>query len=825
MKNTRFLFVILAVLLCATAVTGMLSCRPNEHTHTPTTEVKYDDNQHWNTCSGCDEMINKEDHSAEKQEWNEDEHWYLCEKCGAEFDKAAHTKGKIKSNNAEHWYECADCGATFGKEAHKKSERKSDATHHWYECTECDAIIEKSEHSPKPSIYSDATQHWQVCDKCDAAYNKADHVKGELQNDGKNHFYPCTECGEKLENSEHTLSEIKTDATHHWRECTECGALGEKTAHVWDGGKVTTAAGIGVKEEKIVSCTGCAETKTEYGESITEAWEVDAATGNFLVKTEYNENGDVLFRRYYNVLNTYYSMYSFGSMTEIMYEEYTYEGGKLAYSTMYGYENEMNLSQDVFPMTELYKTIYEYNDGKIVRADVLVNGTKTRSYDLYEYDSNGNLIRIDSYEFSELYISTEYKNGVITKITVEGEECTPKFDEKYNMKYIDHPTATYTIYYKDGMPFELEMDVLGTKVTVVYTYQNGELKQSELFVNKEKRFVATYSRSSILNELAMMGYMVINEEETLICVDSRTYNEGGKVAEHYLLIYNSNNLDEFVENTVTYAYNEKGICENLTAVMTQNGSIEPVSTEEYIYNEDGKMTVVLLVYNGESMTCATEYYENGNIRRETIDYAGVLIVAEYDERGIMTSYVDENGARYEYITYDIIFDTNYRFGRYYADDSVYSYATRIEDEEGTYTCVYDDDYLAMIETYVSADGLYEEEHEYYAGGVIKLSEYKEYEMVEGKKTFSAHTRYNYDRNGEVCDSIDYDEDRKVIGKTVYESGGVISQMEYEYRENGTTYMAREIVYNDDGSWTVTEYNEQGECVSVTKYDADGNEII
>lgn len=73
------------------------------------------------------------------------------------------------------------------------------------------------------------------------------------------------------------------DADNHWKNCSRCGVAGEKTAHVWDGGTVTTQPGATTKGERTYHCSGCDATKTE---------EIDA-TGLQYAETYTSINDDV----------------------------------------------------------------------------------------------------------------------------------------------------------------------------------------------------------------------------------------------------------------------------------------------------------------------------------------------------------------------------------------------------------------------------------------------------------------------------------------------------------------------------------------------------
>ena len=56
------------------------------------------------------------------------------------------------------------------------------------------------------------------------------------------------------------------------------------------------------------------------------------------------------------------------------------------------------------------------------------------------------------------------------------------------------------------------------------------------------------------------------------------------------------------------------------------------------------------------------------------------------------------------------------------------------------------------------------------------------------------------------------------------NGALVLHTEYAYAKDGWTYIVRETMYNEDGSYTVVLFNEDEELVSETNHDAQGNVI-
>ena len=96
-----------------------------EHQHTASTEWKYDDTNHWHTCSVCNEKVGEAAHKFDANgvcecgyekpaphehtlgDWEHDEtnHWKTCSVCNEKVDKAVHNFGE--DGKAE---KCVDCG-------------------------------------------------------------------------------------------------------------------------------------------------------------------------------------------------------------------------------------------------------------------------------------------------------------------------------------------------------------------------------------------------------------------------------------------------------------------------------------------------------------------------------------------------------------------------------------------------------------------------------------------------------------------------------------------------------------------------------------------
>ena len=64
------------------------------HIHSPSSDYAFDDIQHWQNCTGCNELLNVQKHSIlDIMVGNEHEHWNSCANCDVVLNKGDHTGG------------------------------------------------------------------------------------------------------------------------------------------------------------------------------------------------------------------------------------------------------------------------------------------------------------------------------------------------------------------------------------------------------------------------------------------------------------------------------------------------------------------------------------------------------------------------------------------------------------------------------------------------------------------------------------------------------------------------------------------------------------
>jgi len=229
MKKSQFNY----VALCVSALLLVASCE-QPHEHSWSQEYSHDTAEHWKTCSGCEEVSEKEAHSY--GDWKE---------------VVAATETAVGSKERS----CTVCGYKETAEipvlghTHVWSETySSDANHHWKTCSGCTELGSDGAHT-----YGDWTETVAATEQTKGSKERA-----------------CTVCGYKetaeipeLEHT-HVWSETySSDDTHHWKTCSGCTELDSKAEHTYDEGVETTPATYTEKGVKTFACTVCGKTYTD----------------------------------------------------------------------------------------------------------------------------------------------------------------------------------------------------------------------------------------------------------------------------------------------------------------------------------------------------------------------------------------------------------------------------------------------------------------------------------------------------------------------------------------------------------------------------------
>ncbi len=166
-------------------------------------DLKYDENQHWNECSVCGELLNFASHA---------------------YGEPVVTETPTCAKEGKSVATCA-CGKTH-----------------------VEILPKNDNHTPDSKLSFSNEGHWTMCLACGTALNKEAHVLGEPT---ETKAPTCAEKGESLAScacgfevkteipatGEHTPGEtLVSNAFKHWYECTVCSAKCSEEAHSFDGG-------------------------------------------------------------------------------------------------------------------------------------------------------------------------------------------------------------------------------------------------------------------------------------------------------------------------------------------------------------------------------------------------------------------------------------------------------------------------------------------------------------------------------------------------------------------------------------------------------------
>ncbi len=162
-------------------------------------KMEKDETYHWEKCSKCSEIRNKETHTmSAAQDAGNGNHVKTCTKCNYK-------------KTSEHEYgtdgKCKECGTEKTVEACTHDwQYKSDETYHWEKCSKCSEIRNKEKHTVTTwSDRGDGT-HSGTCDKCNKTIT-GNHNKGT---DNK-----CTNCKANLGNNDNSSSNNNSNSSNN----------------------------------------------------------------------------------------------------------------------------------------------------------------------------------------------------------------------------------------------------------------------------------------------------------------------------------------------------------------------------------------------------------------------------------------------------------------------------------------------------------------------------------------------------------------------------------------------------------------------------------
>ena len=294
-------------------VCGQSYSEPDPNNHTALSGWIFDETSHWKTCNDCGTIIEKTAHSggtatcteAKKCEvcgepygelnpsnhtalsgwkFDESDHWKTCSACNTDIEKATHSGGAATCNAKKKCEVCSEPYGGLGTSNHTAlSGWASDGTHHWKTCSACNTDIEKSAHTYGDWIIdkeATATEAGAKCRECSVCHYKetatippipCTHERStwEPADDGVHHVKKCADCGAEPAIEKHNFAYRDNSDNSHTMTCDICGEariephdFSHKTVPADDGkhrGQCVCGAFDAAKEHTFEngSCTAC----------------------------------------------------------------------------------------------------------------------------------------------------------------------------------------------------------------------------------------------------------------------------------------------------------------------------------------------------------------------------------------------------------------------------------------------------------------------------------------------------------------------------------------------------------------------------------------
>lgn len=324
-------------------------------------------------------------------------------------------------------------------------------------------------------------------------------------------------------------------------------------------------------------------------------------------------------------------------------------------------------------------------------------------------------------------------------------------------------------------------------------------------------------------------------------------------------------VQDYGDTVDVYTYNEQGDPLQTTS-YDADGAVLSDQSWEYEYDENGGKKTERS-YNNGVLAEVTEYAPGADGESRTVKYTGYnedgsYFVNEYDEMGNVT-------AMYSYDAANVLaYEGLYEYALTADGESYESKTTECSHEQGyTFVCTYNEYEDLVTRAKYGEDEQLEYEERYdrdyndegqplwervYRNGVLvsEILRYAESENEFGWMRYPEETVdyyedgsklvLRYGENGEVSSEIRYtpdgtaeyihnyvyatDENGNWDFIEIYEWDNLISRTEYDVSADGWSYKSKVTEWNKDGSYKVSEYDENEELVSETAFDAQGKEI-
>jgi len=467
-------------------------------------------------------------------------------------------------------------------------------------------------------------------------------------------------------------------------------------------------------------------------------WAIDETTGERLIKNEYDSDGRLLFKRYYTFAKTYNDEYTFAILEEVAYEEYHYEKSdtdnrdsryKKGQMTGYEFYSHDYEALDYMPMRLQYFGSCHYSEDGIYDISIETLYGSTRCEDIYYYNEDVVLEKIEKIEEGGLDYTITYENGRPSSF-IKGEEVSvPTYDSDGNMTSLSNGQNGISVEYKDEMPSKITLKENEETVTLEFVFdENYRLATSRLIINGTS-YSANFSYNDEAREENTFGYRTESGKDRVeVFTQTKKYDEKGS------LIYQSYRTTDGetegkwaqtdLEWEVDYYGSVRAIKLHRTSSEDKNGG----TVGEFKIWHDMLEKEDITYDDGTKRSFEYHYTKNVNLGMIVDLVSGDKYDFDVDEYGNVLSYTAP-GEYYEYVKN---LDVVYHFDRtrfQYFDKEAYV-TKKVVDGWGTLKCYYNG-FTKTSEKFESANRQIGYITEYYSNGSLKKHEYWEYMRKDG----------------------------------------------------------------------------------------------
>ena len=230
---------------------------PNNHTHL--SDWIFDETGHWKTCNDCGAIIEEAAHSGGTATCTAKKKCEICNQSYGEPSPSNHTHlSDWKFDETDHWKTCSACNTDIEKSAHTLGEwiidkaptateaglkHRTCSVCHYKETAAIPPIPCTHEGSTSWEPANDGVHHVKKCTNCGAELDTGEHNFAYCDNSDNSHTMTCDICGEaRIEPHDFSHKTVPADGGKHRGQCV-CGAFDAAKDHTYQNGSCT-ACGV-----------------------------------------------------------------------------------------------------------------------------------------------------------------------------------------------------------------------------------------------------------------------------------------------------------------------------------------------------------------------------------------------------------------------------------------------------------------------------------------------------------------------------------------------------------------------------------------------------